>query len=63
MVWCEYGRVVGVPEHEAKLDTAAPALGGLITIEAMFEVYGALVNVIAEREEQDAPGGKVTLAL
>jgi len=62
MMWGEQSRIVGVPEHETKLDTAAPAFGGLVVVEAMFEIYGALVDIVTEWEKQDTPGRKVGLA-
>ena len=47
--------IVGVPEDEAELDTTAPVLGHGIGLEAMFEINGALVDVVTEREEENAP--------
>jgi hypothetical protein len=40
-------RVVWIPKDKGKLQTRAPVLGYLIWFVAMFEVDGALVDVIA----------------
>jgi hypothetical protein len=51
-----YIRVVLVPHHERELHTAAPVVGDIVRIEAVFEVDGALVgDVVTEREEEDPP--------
>lgn len=38
--------VVRVPEHERKLNAAAPVIGDLISFKAMFEINRALINII-----------------
>jgi hypothetical protein len=49
-------RVVLVPQHECKLYAAAPVVGDVVRVEAVFEIDGALVeDVVAEGEEEDPP--------
>ena len=61
-------RVIDVPHHQAKLDAATPIVGDAARIrKTVLEVDGSLVNIIAEREQQNAPKGswqtKISLEL
>jgi hypothetical protein len=42
-----YRRVLGVPKHDSKLGAAAPVVRYVIGLEAMLEVYGTLVDIVA----------------
>lgn len=52
----EEGRIINIPHHQAKLHTATPIVRDAIRIrEAMLEVYGGLVDIIAKGKQEDAP--------
>lgn len=45
-------RVVDVPHHQAKLDTATPIVRDAVRIfKAVLQVYRSLVYIIPERKE------------
>jgi hypothetical protein len=39
------------------LNTAAPVIGNAISVEAMFEINRALVDIVAVWEKQNSPVG------
>jgi len=43
-------RVIGVPEYQGELDTAAPVLGDRVAFETVLEVDGALVDIVTKGE-------------
>lgn len=52
----EEGRVINIPHHQTELYTATPIIRDAIRVrEAMFEVYGGLIDIIAKGKEEDAP--------
>jgi hypothetical protein len=54
----EDGWVVSVPHDQAKLYAAAPVVGDATCVfVAMFEIDGGLIDIVAEREEQNPPIG------
>lgn len=52
----EERRIVGIPHDQSKLHATTPVIRDAIGIgEAMFEVHGSLVDVIAEGKQEDTP--------
>ena len=51
----EVGGSIGIPQNKTKLHAAAPVVGDIVRWEAMLQVDGALVHVVAEREEENSP--------
>jgi hypothetical protein len=49
------GRIIRIPQNQTELNAAAPIFRYGICLKAMFEVYGTLVDVVAEGEEENTP--------
>lgn len=56
-------RIVDIPHDQAKLYAATPVIWHAAkVVEAMLQVYRGLVNIIAKREEKDAPVQRVNVS-
>jgi hypothetical protein len=55
MVVCVYGRIVRVPKEQSKLNTTAPIFRDIVGLETVFEIYGALVDIVTKWKEENAP--------